>query len=166
MATPRTRSRLTQVMASRGPGAHQPAYQGSDAAMSFRKHAFVAALVLAVSPAWGAWNDPNIPQAREYRLFRFHPQAHVSEYEVKDFDSEKMVTAYDKTADQPATTEEVEGKVIRYRTEHKPTTSTLEIVRNYDTLLRGKGFESVVSGKGANLPGLGLGDDEGVGFYH
>jgi len=65
----------------------------------------LAALLLAISPARAEWSEPNVPEAREYRLLRFYPQARVYEYDAKDLDSQRMLTAYDKDAAEPATFE-------------------------------------------------------------
>jgi outer membrane protein OmpA-like peptidoglycan-associated protein len=122
-------------------------------------------LALTVLPARAAWNDPNVEGTQEYRLLKFYPQAQVSDYRVKDYDSAKMMIAYKPEADQPATYDEVEGKVIQYEYSHKPSTSTLEILRNYENVLRSKGFEAVVSGRGDKLSGLGLSDDDTIGYW-
>ena len=125
---------------------------------------FAAALFAAV-PALAQWNDPNVAGTQEYRLIKLYPQARVTEYLVKDFDSGKMLIAYKAGADDPALFDEVEGQVIRYRYEHKPTTSVLEILRNYESVMRDKGFEAIVSGRGSKYPGLNFGEDETVGYW-
>jgi OOP family OmpA-OmpF porin len=122
-------------------------------------------LLLAAFPAAAAWNDPNVAESKEYRLIKYYPQARVTEYDVKEFDSAKMLTVYNKGADEPAVFADTEGRVIHYHYEHKPSTSTLEIVRQYDNLLRAKGFEVIISGKGSALKGLGLNDEDGEGYY-
>jgi OOP family OmpA-OmpF porin len=127
--------------------------------------ALFAAILFATWPAAAAWNDPNVEGAQEYRLIKFYPQARVTSYEVKDFDSAKMLIAYKAGADDPAVFDDVEGRVIRYQYEHKPTSSVLEIERNYETILRAKGFEPVVSGRGNRYPGLNLGDEEMFGYW-
>jgi OOP family OmpA-OmpF porin len=127
--------------------------------------ALFAASLFAIWPAAAAWNDPNVEGAEEYRLIKFYPQARVSFYEVKDFDSAKMLIAYKAGADDPAVFDDVEGRVIRYQYEHKPTASVLEIERNYETILRAKGFDPVAFGRGDRYPGLGLGDEEMFGYW-
>lgn len=116
-------------------------------------------------PAAAAWNEPNVAEAKEYRLMKYYPHARVMEYEVKEFDSAKMVTAYTKGADEPAVFEDIEGRLVYYHYEHKPSTSTLQIVRQYDNLLKAQGFEVIISGKGAIMKGLGINDDDGDGYY-
>jgi outer membrane protein OmpA-like peptidoglycan-associated protein len=125
----------------------------------------VAAVLALAPPAWAAWDEPNVPEAKEFRLLKFYPQARVMEYAVKDFDSEKMLTAYTKGDPDQPTFEEIEGRVTQYIYEHKPTTSTLEILRNYENVLKAKGFQAVVSGKATAYPALELGNDITVGYY-
>ncbi len=125
----------------------------------------LAALLLSALPVAAEWNEPNTPGTQEYRLLKFYPQAQVTDYQVKDYDSAKMLIAYKPDADNPATYDEVEGKVIQYHYAHKPSTSTLEILRNYENVLRAKGFEDIVSGRGDHLSGLGLSDDDTVGSW-
>src|SRR4051794_35312874 len=110
------------------------------------------AILLASLPAVAAWNDSNIEGTQEYRLIKLYPQAHVFDYEVKDYDSAKMLIEYKTGSDDPAVYDEVEGKVIRYLVEHKPSTSVLEIERNYENLLRSKGFEAIITGRASKYP--------------
>ncbi len=127
--------------------------------------ALFAATLLAAVPAVVDWNDPNAAGTQEYRLIKLYPQARVSEFAVKEFNSAKMLIGYKAGEDDPAIYDEVEGKVIYYRFEHKPTTSTLEILRNYESVMRGKGFEPIISGRGNKYPGLNFGEDETVGYW-
>ena len=132
------------------------------------KSAFIAvstAVLLASLPAVAAWDDPNIEGTQEYRLIKLYPQAHVFDYEVKDYDSAKMLIEYRIGSDDPGVYDEVEGKVIRYRFEHKPSTSLLEVERNYENLLRGKGFEAIVAGRAGKYPGLSFGDEDTIGYW-
>src|SRR4051812_11650890 len=124
------------------------------------------AILLASLPAVAAWDDPNIEGTQEYRLIKLYPQAHVFDYEVKDYDSAKMLIEYRIGSDDPGIYDEVEGKVIRYRFEHKPSTSLLEVEPNYENLLRGKGFEAIVAGRAGKYPGLSFGDEETIGYWH
>jgi OmpA-OmpF porin, OOP family len=127
--------------------------------------ALFAVALFASLPAVADWNDPNVAGTQEYRLIKLYPQAHVSEYAVKEFDSAKMLIGYKAGEDNPATYDDVEGKVIYYRFEHKPTTSTLEILRNYEGVMRAKGFEPIISGRGNKYPGLDRTEDETVGYW-
>lgn len=127
--------------------------------------ALFAAALFASLPAVAEWNDPNVTGTQEYRLVKLYPQARVSEYAVKEFDSAKMLIGYKAGEDDPAAYDDVEGKFIHYRYEHKPTTSTLEILRNYESVLRNKGFEPIISGRGNKYPGLSLSEDETVGYW-
>lgn len=110
--------------------------------------------MLFATAALGAWNDPNAEGAREHALLKFYPQASVSEYDQKDFDSADIVTAYKKGAETPARSDTLEGKVTKYTYSHKPNTSLLEIIRQYENALKAAGFNTIVAGKGANYPGL------------
>jgi hypothetical protein len=47
----------------------------------------------------------------------------------------------------------------------KPTTSTLAILRNYESVLRAKGFEPINFGRGNKDSGLGFTEDETVGYW-
>lgn len=127
--------------------------------------ALCATLLFLAVPAAADWNDPNVEGTQEYRLFKLYPQASVRTYEVKDFDSEKMMVGYKAGEDPPAQYDDIEGKVIHYQFQHKPTTSTLEILRNYQTVLQGKGFQTVVAGRGSQLPGLDVRDEDVVGYW-
>ena len=133
--------------------------------MKFAPIAAVLALLLSALPATADWKDPHVEGTKEYRLIKLYPQARVTEYAVKEFDSAQMLVEYKAGADNPAVYDEVEGKVIRYDYEHKPTTSVLEIERNYENLLRDKGFQQVLAGRANRYPGLGLGDEDTFGFW-
>lgn len=115
--------------------------------------AIVALLAVPLSAA-AEWNEPHVDGARETTYARFYPQARVSDFAEKDFDGVDMVVGYRKGADDPALQEAVEGRVTRYRSEHKPQTSPLEVVRNYENVLRPQGFVTVVAGRVAQYPGL------------
>jgi outer membrane protein OmpA-like peptidoglycan-associated protein len=107
--------------------------------------------------AWSDWKDPNVAGAREHPLVKFYPQARVGDYARKDFDAVDMVTGYKKGAGEPVTNESIEGTVTRYRYEHKPQTSALEIVRNYENALKKQGFVTIVAGKETQNPGVPAG---------
>jgi OmpA-OmpF porin, OOP family len=124
-----------------------------------------AAILLASLPAAAEWNDPNVAGTREYRLIKLYPQAHVMQYEAKDFDSAKMLIDYKAGTDDPGVYDDIEGKVITYAYEHKPTTSALEIERNYEAVLRGKGFEPIIAGRATRYPGLGLDVEDTIGYW-
>lgn len=115
--------------------------------------AVAALLVIMIMPAAADWNSPNVKGTQEYRLFKFYPEASVSEYATRNFDSIKMLTAYRAGEQNPATFEDVEGRVIKYTYDHNPATSGLEILRNYEAVLAAKGFEAIIAGKVANFPG-------------
>jgi len=134
--------------------------------MKFAFAAASAAILLACMPALAAWNDPNVEGTREYRLIKLYPQAHVFEYEAKDYDSAKMLVEYKAGIESPGVYDEIEGKVIRYQFEHKPTTSILEIERNYENVLRGKGFEAIAAGRAGKYPGIDFsGGEDMIGYW-
>lgn len=126
-----------------------------------------AALLFTVLPARADWNDANVDGTQEYRLIKFYPQARVSEYGMKEFDSAKMLIAYKQGDENPATFDEVEGKTIHYTYEHKPSASTLEIQRNYETVLKAKGFEPIINGRVNRFPGLdtGMGAEDWISYW-
>ena len=124
-----------------------------------------AGLLFTAVPATADWNDANVEGAKEYRLIKYYPQARVMEYQVKDYDSAKMLIAYKAGTDNPATFDDLEGKIIQYTYQHKPSTSALEILRNYENVMRGKGFEPIVTGRGDRLPGLDVDNDVTVGYW-
>jgi outer membrane protein OmpA-like peptidoglycan-associated protein len=138
----------------------------SAGAVALRVALVATGLVCAAAPGARAdWNEPNVEGAREHPLVKFYPQARVYEYDVKDFDGVELVTGYDKAAETPATREEIEGRVTRYKTEHKPRTSALEIVRQYEGALKKSGLTVIVAGKGAGHPGLPIDDDDAFGAF-
>lgn len=118
------------------------------------RRAAAALMSFGFSVAMAAWNDPNVEGAREHPLLRFYPQASVTGYTAKDFDSVDIVTGYKKGAAEPTTKTAVEGRITTYQYSHKPNTSTLEIVRQYEAALKRAGFQTIVAGKGASLPGI------------
>ena len=73
--------------------------------------ALLAAILLAPAPAFAQWNEPNVTGTQEYRLIKLYPQARVTDYGIKEFDSAKMLIGYKPGADEPTVFDEVEGKV-------------------------------------------------------
>jgi hypothetical protein len=148
------------------PGRYWRDPQRAKCAMKTARLALLAALLFSALPAAAAWNEPNVKGTKEYRLIKLYPQARVSEYATKDYDSARMLIAYNPAADaSPAVFDDIEGKVIHYAFEHKPTASVLEIYRNYETVLRAKGFDPVISGRASKFAALGLGDDDMIGYW-
>jgi len=116
---------------------------------------FAAALfACAFTNCVADWNDPHVEGAREHPLLKFYPQASVGEYTARDFDSAEIVTAYKKGAAEPTVKTTVEGRITTYQYTHKPNTSPLEIVRQYEAALKRVGFQTIAAGKGASLPGI------------
>jgi outer membrane protein OmpA-like peptidoglycan-associated protein len=162
----KNRARLSHINARRDPRAKGRVLEYAwEALMRFATIALFAALLLTAAPAAAAWNDPNVPGTQEYRLIKFYPSARVHEYESKDYDSARMLIAYKTGDENPATYDDVEGKIIRYLYEHKPTTSPLEILRNYQTVLQGRGFEAVIAGRTDRFPGIEGNNDDTVGYW-
>jgi OOP family OmpA-OmpF porin len=116
--------------------------------------AFAAVLAFGFSVAFADWSDPNVEGAREHPLLKFYPQASVGEYTAKDFDSVDIVTAYKRGAAEPVTKTSIEGRITTYHYQHKPNTSPLEIVRQYEAALKRVGFQTIAAGKGESLPGV------------
>ena len=98
---------------------------------------------------------------------KFYPQAQVGEYDHKDFDSADVVTAYKKNAAEGknAVVEALEGRITKYHYLHKPSTSLLEILRQYEGALKKAGFVAIVAGKGKDLPGIEINFDETYGSF-
>jgi outer membrane protein OmpA-like peptidoglycan-associated protein len=133
---------------------------------AMRKLIAIGILSLFASQCWGAWNDPHVEGTLEHPLLKFYPQASVFQFDQKEFDSADVVTGYKKGAGTPATSETLEGRFTRYDYSHKPNTSTLEIVRQYENALKKAGFVTIVAGKAMNTPGLPvMSDDESFGSF-
>lgn len=123
----------------------------------------VVALVSVLgSAASAAWNERHVEGAKEHPLVKFYPQARVDDYAQKNFDAADLVVGYKKGADDPVVTETVEGRVTRYRYEHKPQTSPLEIVRNYEGALKPRGFTVVFAGRESQFQGVPIGGGNGA----
>lgn len=118
------------------------------------QRAAISIFALCISWTLAAWNDPHAPEAREHPLLKFYPQASVMEYVSKEFDSVEIVTGYNRAAAEPATKSVLEGRITHYYYSHKPNTSALEIVRQYESALKKAGFQTIVAGKGATTPGI------------
>lgn len=128
----------------------------------------LTAIVLLVLcfPVSALWDSPHTSGAREHALLKFYPQASVFDYSAKDFDAAEIVTAYTRRAAEPATLTTFEGRVTNYYYRHKPNTSTLEIVRQYEAALKKTGFQTIVAGKGSSNPGTPeTNEDDGFGSF-
>jgi outer membrane protein OmpA-like peptidoglycan-associated protein len=163
------RNALILINVTTNPADDAISAQTGESVMRRLFFALAALLVTAVMPAaaW-EWNSPNVTGAQEYRLFKFYPQASVSQYATRNFDSIKMLTAYHAGDPKPAVFEDIEGRVIKYTTEHHPDTSGLEILRNYQSVLAAKGFETIIAGKVETYPGALLNNGGGndlIGFW-
>lgn len=110
------------------------------------------------------WNDPHVQGAKEHRLIKFYPQSSVYEYSVADFDSTELMVGHIKAKDDPVMAT-LEGRITKYDSRHKPGTSPLEILRNYEAALKKVGFTTLVAGKGAQLPGAPINADETIGTF-
>jgi outer membrane protein OmpA-like peptidoglycan-associated protein len=112
-------------------------------------------LLLALSmPSSASWNEKNVKGAKEHSIIKFYPQARVTDYDEKAFDSVEVVTGTKPGSDgEPeAKTEEIEGRIMRYVYEHKPGTSAFEILRQYESALGKAGFVTLVAGRVDKLP--------------
>ncbi len=128
--------------------------------------AAAALFAFGFSTAFAAWNDPHVEGAREHPLLKFYPQASVGEYIARDFDSVEIVTAYKRGAAEPTVKTTIEGRITTYQYSHKPNTSPLEIVRQYEAALKRVGFQTIAAGKGESLPGLGeVNASDGFGSF-
>jgi OOP family OmpA-OmpF porin len=115
-------------------------------------------LLLAWSvPSSAAWNEKNVKGTKEHSIIKLYPQARVTEYDEKAFDSVEVVTGAQPSSDgEPeAKTETIEGRVVRYVYEHKPGTSAFEILRQYEAALGKAGFVKLMAGRVDKLPSHG-----------
>ena len=62
-------------------------------------------------------------------------------------------------------TTNVEGRVVKYTSVHKPGTSSLEILRNYENALKKAGFVSMIAGKASQFPGIPVDPADTVGTF-
>ena len=128
-------------------------------------HRIIAAAALALAPlaasAQEEWKEPHIPAAKEHRVLKFYPQSHVDSYEVVDFDAVEMVMG---KKNNEAVTGSVEGKVTKYHSLHKPGTSALEMLRNYENALKKAGFTTLLAHKG-ELAGAPINFNQSIGTF-
>ena len=127
----------------------------------------IAILLLAVAPAFAFaqdWKEPNVPNAKEHPLLKFYPQSSVTEYTDTDFDGVELFTGFDR-AKQEATMTNVEGRVIKYTSVHKPGTSSLEILRNYENALKKAGFVTMVAGKASQFANIPVDPADTIGTF-
>src|SRR4051794_11947502 len=125
----------------------------------------LAAVLLAMpATAQEEWNQPNIAGAKEHRILKFYPDSSVDDFQVADFDAAEMVVAADRVKSEVKTLS-VEGKVTKYHSLHKPGTSALAILRNYENALKKAGFVTLVAGKGDQIPGGPINADESLGTF-
>lgn len=125
-------------------------------------------LLLGLSmPSQAAWNEKNVKGAKEHSIIKFYPQARVTEYDEKAFDSVEVITGTQPGSDgEPeAKTEEIEGRIMRYVYEHKPGTSAFEILRQYEAALGKAGFVKLVAGRVDKLPSHGKIGGEAFGAF-
>lgn len=127
----------------------------------------IAALVLSLCllPALAQeWKEPNIEGAKEHPLLKFYPQSSVREYTDTAFDSVDLYTGFNKKEGEAITTT-VEGRVIKYSSTHKPGTSSLEILRNYQNALAKAGFVTLIAGKGSQFQNIAVNPDDTLGTF-
>jgi len=129
-----------------------------------RKLMLGAVLLTLCGPAAADWKDPHVKGAKEHPVIKYYPEARVSEYDQKEFDSAEIVTGYEPDGDPEVKVEEIEGRVTRYTWEHKPGTSPVEVLRQYENALTKAGFVKIVAGRTEKLPSSNviLGDTFGA----
>lgn len=111
-----------------------------------RRAARVAALVLAVSAAPAFAKD--VAGSKDHPLVGRYAGAEITGYTSSDFDEQQfLIGPVDLKADGEKFTDanaiKVEGKVVRIRYDAPKDRSALEIMRNYETSLKAKGFEPI-----------------------
>jgi OmpA-OmpF porin, OOP family len=126
--------------------------------------AFAALALSFAAAAQEDWQKPHVENAKEHPLVRFYPQSSVYDYSAADFDSAEIMTGYDKGKQEPVMAS-IEGRVTRYDSLHKPGTSPLEILRNYENALKKAGFVTMISGKGEQYPGSPVNSNETFGTF-
>jgi OOP family OmpA-OmpF porin len=132
--------------------------------MRSRIFAVLAALLVATAAfAQDDWKKPHVEGAKEHRVLKFYPDSSVYEYSVADFDSIELVTGIDRKKEDVVTTT-LEGRITKYDSVHKPGTSALEMLRNYENALRKAGFVTMLASKG-DFPGSPVGHTETVGTF-
>ena len=127
----------------------------------------IAALVLSLCllPAFAQeWKEPNVEGAKEHPLLKFYPQSSVREYTDTEFDSVDLITGFNKKENEGVVTS-VEGRVIKYTSTHKPGTSSLEILRNYQNALTKAGFATLIAGKGSQFANIPVNPDDTLGTF-
>jgi len=128
----------------------------------------IAAVMLALCalPAFAQeeWKQPNVAGAKEHRLLKFYPESSVDDYSVVDFDAVEIMVGHDRKKSEPAMAS-IEGKVTKYHVNHKPGTSALAILRNYENALKKAGFVTMVAGKGEQLQGAPINFDQSLGTF-
>ena len=122
----------------------------------------VAALALGAHAQ--EWNSPNTPKAKEHPLVKFYPQSSVVEYDEQAFDAADLMVGYDKANQEPKNAS-FEGRVIKYQAVHKPGTSSLEILRNYENALKKAGLVTLISGKGKQFPNAAVNPEDTIGTF-
>jgi OOP family OmpA-OmpF porin len=126
----------------------------------------VLAALFATLPALAQdeWKAPNVAGAQPHRLLKFYPDSSVDDYQVVDFDAVEIVVGVDRKKGE-ATTASIEGRVTKYHANHKPGTSALAMLRNYENALKQAGFVTLVAGKGEQLPGASVNYDQALGTF-
>jgi len=127
----------------------------------------VAAILFAAFALCAAaqeWNAPNTPKAKEHPLVKFYPQSSVYEYEEQAFDSVELIVGFDKASQEPRTAT-VEGRIVKYEAVHKPGTSSLEILRNYENALKKAGLATLIAGKGKQFANMPVNPEDTIGTF-
>ena len=129
----------------------------------------IAAAALTLAPlaafAQEEWKEPHVESAKEHRIVKFFPQSSVRNFEVMDFDAHDMIVGLDRKNAEPVK-KTLEGRVTKYFSLHKPGTSALAILRNYEHALKKAGFVTLISGKGGDsMPGMPINFDQTYGAF-
>lgn len=126
----------------------------------------VLAIVLLAAPSFAQdeWKAPHVAGAKAHRLLDFYPESSVDEFRIVDFDAVELVVGVDSKKGE-INTATVEGKVTVNHANHKPGTSALTMLRNYESALKQAGFVTLVAGKGGQLPGAPINFDQSLGTF-
>lgn len=124
----------------------------------------VALPLAAVADDLPYWKRPHAEGAKEHRLVKFYPDSSVSEYSDTEYDAVEFITAYDKAKQEPVA-ETLEGRIVKYNSYHKPGTSPLQVIRNYENALKKAGLATLYAGKGTMIPGMPINSEEAMAGF-
>jgi len=106
----------------------------------------VPVLVIAVSAAMALGQQKDVAGSKDSPLVSRYPGSVISNYKTHQFEEFSFPIGVVTSAGAPKS-QTVEGKITRIEYTNPAGRSSLEIYRNYETALKGAGFETVFSCK-------------------